>query len=200
MGKRYDRAYFERWYRNPRRRVTSASDLGRTVRFVAAAADHVLGRPLRTVLDVGCGEGRWRAALRRERPAVRYLGIDPSPYAVARFGRRRGVRLGTMGDLATLDLDDTYDLVVCDDVLHYVPLGELRRGLRALGPRVGGLAYLAVHAAEDDVTGDLRGFQRRRAATYRRLFAEVGLVAAGMHCWLPAHRAADLAALAAPLR
>jgi hypothetical protein len=108
--------------------------------------------------------------------------------------------VGTFADLAGLGLDDAYDLVVCHDVLHYVPTGELRRGLRTLGPRVGGLAYLTVHAAEDDIAGDLRGFQRRSAATYRRLFADVGLVAAGLHCWLPAARAADLAALAAPVR
>jgi SAM-dependent methyltransferase len=200
MGKRYDRAYFDRWYRDPRRRVSGATELRRTVRFVVAATEHVLGRPLRTVLDVGCGEGRWRAPLRRERPHLQYLGIDPSPYVVARFGRRRNVRVGTFADLREVGLDDAYDLVVCHDVLHYVPLGELRRGLRALGPRVGGLAYLAVHAAEDDVAGDLRGFHRRSAATYRRLFAGVGLVAAGLHCWMPAGRAGDLTALATPVR
>jgi SAM-dependent methyltransferase len=200
MGKRYDRAYFDRWYREPGRRVSESAELQRTARFVVAAAEQVLGRPLRTVLDVGCGEGRWRAPLRRERPRLRYLGLDPSPYAVARYGRRRNLRLASFADLGTVDLDEAYDVVLCHDVLHYLPLGELRRGLRALGPRVGGLAYLAVHTAEDDIAGDLQGFQRRPAAAYRRLFADVGLVAAGLHCWLPAHRAAELTALAAPVR
>ena len=47
----------------------------------------------KTVLDIGAGEGRWRAELRRMRPAIRYVGVDPSEYVVARHGQRRNIRL-----------------------------------------------------------------------------------------------------------
>src|SRR3546814_486714 len=78
----YDRAYFEKWYRNPRHRVKSPVELSRQAAFVVHTAEWVLGRRIRTVLDVGCGEGNWRPVLRRLRPRVHYTGIDPSDYEV----------------------------------------------------------------------------------------------------------------------
>lgn len=51
---KYDRDYFDKWYRNPRFRVKTTRELARQVAFVVAAAEHLLGRTIRTVLDVGC--------------------------------------------------------------------------------------------------------------------------------------------------
>src|SRR5690606_4876025 len=124
--KEYDRQYFDRWYRDPRRRVTAAADLERTVRLAVATTEHLIGRPLRTVLDIGCGGARGLAPWRRARPGARYLGIDSSRYAVARWGRTRNIRLGSFGTLEQCGIDQPADLVVCADVLHYVPIGELR--------------------------------------------------------------------------
>ena len=45
---------------------------------------------MRAVLDVGAGEGQWRAPLIEARPRLEYVGLDPSPYVVERFGRTRG--------------------------------------------------------------------------------------------------------------
>ena len=67
---RYDRAYFDKWYRSPRHRVKSPGELRRQAAFVLAAAEYILGRPVRTVLDVGSGEGQWNPALRRLRPSL----------------------------------------------------------------------------------------------------------------------------------
>ena len=53
MTKTYDEQYFENWYR--RRGLGSASALQRKVALAVSAAEYFLGRPLRTVLDVGCG-------------------------------------------------------------------------------------------------------------------------------------------------
>lgn len=39
--------------------------------------------------------------LRRYRPRARYLGVDGSPYAVERFGRRRHIVLGEVRDGGT---------------------------------------------------------------------------------------------------
>ena len=86
VAKRYDRAYFDRWYRDPRRRIEPPGDLRRRVTMAVAITERFLGRAIRTALDVGCGEGRWRAELRRLRPRAAYLGVEPSQYAVERFG------------------------------------------------------------------------------------------------------------------
>src|SRR5690606_32968833 len=93
-GSRYDRAYFDKWYRHPQHRVKSSSELARQVRFVLAMSDWVLGRATRTVLGVGSGEGQWKVALKRLRPRTHDQGIDPSEYAVQRYGSRRNIVLG----------------------------------------------------------------------------------------------------------
>ncbi|QQR76212.1 MAG: class I SAM-dependent methyltransferase [Holophagales bacterium] len=199
MVKRYDRAYFDRWYRDPRRRIETPGELARRVAAVVALAEYVLERPLRTVLDVGCGEGRWLAPLRRLRPRVRYLGLDSSVDAVTRFGARRNLRLVSFADLPDLDLPSRdrgpFDLVVCSDVLHYLEEDEIHAGLPALSRLTGGVAHLAALCAEDEVEGDLQGFHRRSDAWYRERFARLGLVSCGLQCYLPAERADELAAL-----
>jgi SAM-dependent methyltransferase len=181
--KLYDQAYFDRWYRDPRHMVVQGGVLERRVQLAVAATEYLLERPLRSVLDVGCGEAPWRALLLRARPKLRYLGVDPSEYVVKRFGRSRNIRLGRVGDLGQLDLDGPYDLIVCSDVLHYVPTPELRRGLRVISELCGGVAFLEVFAAEDDTEGDDHDYQKRSAATYRRLLREARMIPLGLHCY-----------------
>src|SRR4051812_29476109 len=93
--KAYDRAYYDRWYRNPRTKIATAAGLRRKVHLAVSAAEFMLARPIESVLDVGCGEGSWRAPLLRLRPGIEYQGIEASDYVVSRFGRRRNIRLGT---------------------------------------------------------------------------------------------------------
>lgn len=151
--------------------------------MVVALAEHLLGRKIESVLDVGCGEGVWQPILQRLRPGSRYAGVDSSEYAVRRFGARRNLRRGTMGSLADLGLADSYDLVVCCDVIHYLPLPELRRGLAVVAQRVEGVAYLEAYTRGDDITGDMDGFVRRTERDYRRLFASFDLRQVGPHCY-----------------
>src|SRR5215208_2753142 len=168
--KAYDEAYFDRWYRSPRHRVSTDDQVARRVRMVVAAAEYALGRPLRSALDVGCGEAPWRAHLRRARPRLAYLGVDSSDYVVRRYGRRRNIRLGTFGELGTLSsLRRRFDLVVCSDVMQYVPTAELRRGLAALRGLLVGVAYFDVFSTADDVSGDKRGWHDRSPRLYRQL-------------------------------
>ena len=181
--KQYDRAYFDRWYRDPRHAVVHEGVLARRVQLAVGVTEYLLERPLRSVLDVGCGEGRWRGLLRRARPRVRYTGIDSSRYAIRRFGTARDLRFGSLATLGRMKLDPPYDLIVCSDVLHYVPTDEARRGLRAIARLLGGVAFVELFTVEDETEGDDDGFQRRRAATYRRLFRAAGLVHLGLHCW-----------------
>lgn len=182
--KRYDEAYFDRWYRSRRRVVTPAS-IRRKAALALAAAEYWLERPVRSVLDVGCGEGPWRSVLRRRRPGMRWVGIDPSEYVVRRFGRRRGIRLGGFGDVGDVGLRGRFDLVVCSDVLQYVSTPDLRRGLDAIVARLDGVAWLEAHTSDDAVEGDREGWHVRSEKRYRRIFAEAGLAAVGMHCWVP---------------
>ena len=183
MTKKYDRAYFDRWYRNRTTRVNTHAEVRRKVSVAIASAEYFLRRQIRTVLDVGCGEGAWLPHLQALRPRVRYLGLDPSEYVVQRFGKSRNIRQGSFSDLSTLRLG-VYDLVICSDVMHYVPDAELRTGVRAIADAVDGVAYIEVLTKEDEIVGDLDGFLRRPAAFYRELFTSAGMTFAGPYLWL----------------
>lgn len=197
MPKAYDERYFRRWYQGSRA-VSSAAELDRRARLALAAAEYVLERAARTALDVGCGEGRWRGALRRVRRGLAYTGVDPSEYVVRRHGRRRGIRLGTLGDLADLRLRGPFDLIVCSDVVHYVPGAELERGLRALRALAGGVLWVDAFTTDDDFVGDRVGWQPRAAPAYRKAFRAAGFLPLGPGLWLPARHAGRLAALERP--
>jgi SAM-dependent methyltransferase len=181
--KQYDRAYFDKWYRDRRTRVSTATEVRRKVSLAVAVAEYFLRRRLRNVLDVGCGEAPWREHLRELRPRASYLGLDPSEYVVERFGRERNIRRASFADLPKLGLE-SFDLVVCSDVLHYVDDADVAPGIKAIADAADGVAYLEVLTKEDDIVGDLEAFHRRPAAWYRRLFARAGLSPAGPYCWL----------------
>lgn len=194
--KTYDRAYFDRWYRNGG--IGGRQRLARKVALAVATAEYHLERPIRSVLDIGCGEGAWRAPLRKLRPGVRYLGFDSSEYAVQRHGRSRNIHFARFGDFAELRPCPPVDLLVCSDVLHYLGTRELEQGLPALADLCGGVAFLETFTREDATDGDDHDFQPRTAAFYTRRLAALGLRPLGSHCWLSPRRVAHATALEIP--
>jgi SAM-dependent methyltransferase len=187
MTKQYDREYFERWYRDPalkREAIGGAARLTRKVAMAVATAEYWLERPLRSVLDVGCGEGAWQPVLRKLRPKATYLGFDSSAYAVERFGRRRGLHRAAFGDFAMLRPCPPVDLLICSDVMHYLDTRELDAGLPGLADLCGGVAFLETFARGDEVAGDTHGFRQRPARFYRDRFERVGFAPLGSHLWL----------------
>lgn len=193
--KPYGRAYFDRWYRGSEAPPGLTGALTRNVALAVAAAESVLDRPVETVLDVGCGEGRWQPVLHRLRPEAAYLGIDPSGYAVERFGEERNLREGAFDELHLHTFDDPFDLVVCSDVMHYLTGETILRGLDTLVDLVGGVALLEVFTADDPVEGDREGFHLRPPEWYRRAFISAGLRPLGLQLWVHHEIAEDLDAL-----
>lgn len=182
--KTYDRAYFERWYRDPQDRVSTRESLERKVRMAVSVAEFILGRRIRSVVDVGCGEAPWFVILRRLRPDARYIGIDSSEYAVQRFGKSRNIRHGSLSDLGRMRLPRSVDLVVCADVLQYVDTPDVTRGLRAIRRLLGGVAYIETFTTRDAMEGDRAGWHERTSDEYRRLFRRAGLTQCGPYCYV----------------
>lgn len=152
--------------------------------MVVGVAEYFLRRKVRSVLDVGAGEGRWRAELKRLRPGIRYVGIDPSEFVVRRHGKRRNIRLGRFETLHAMKVGGSFDLIVCADVLQYVATPALVRGVRHIARVLGGVAFLEAYTTGDEMEGDLEGWHHRSKAEYRRVFAGAGLVGCGVHCYL----------------
>jgi SAM-dependent methyltransferase len=181
---RYDRAYFDRWYRNPKTRVKSRSAIGRKAALALSMAEYYLERPARTVLDVGCGEGNWLAALRALRPKIRYTGVDASSYAVERFGKKRNIQLGSFAALEEIGLAEEYDLIICSDTLFYLPLSELELGIASLAHRAAGVAFLELYTDEDSLVGDFPKESLQSTSFYMKMLARHGFLSVGSHCYL----------------
>lgn len=108
-----------------------------------AAPDWVLhskilcGNPPSSILDVGCGPGYFLESLVESFGATVGVGLEPSPVAVDLLGRhwqddsRLSFRAGLAHDLP-FDTD-SFDLVVCWSVLHWVGRNEF---LQALGEMI----------------------------------------------------------------
>lgn len=186
--KSYDREYFDRWYRDPADRVATIESLRRKVRLAVSVAEFLLGRPIRTVVDVGCGEAPWYPILRTLRKDVRYIGIESSEYALGRFGAARNIRRGSLATLATLRLPRSVDLVVCADVLQYVETHEIERGLKAIHRMLAGVAYIESFTSVDAMEGDRDRWHDRSASDYRKLFRRAGLTQCGPYCYTNVER------------
>jgi ubiquinone/menaquinone biosynthesis C-methylase UbiE len=96
------------------------------------------GMPMRTGLDLGCGQGAHSAAL--ERRGYRVVGTDPSVRSVAR-ARRDGVAAVAGSALDLPFRDHAFDFVYAIGVLHHIPgeaarrraFSEIRRVLKPQG-------------------------------------------------------------------
>ena len=197
MPKKYDRAYFDRWYRG-RARIGAEPEVRRKVAMAVSIAEFFLRRAIRNVIDIGCGEAPWSVHLRELRPKVRYVGYDPGDYAVEEFGASRNVRRGAFGEIGALNIRERFDLVVCADVMHYLQDDELRRGLPGIVRLMRGAAFFEVLTREEEVIGDTVGLIRRPAAWYREVLTSNGLTAVGPYTWIGKRLANAATALERP--
>lgn len=181
---RYDRVYFDRWYRDSKTRVKSGASIRRKAALALSVAEYYLERPVRTILDVGCGEGNWLPALKSLRPGIKYTGVDASTYAVGRFGKRRNIRLGSFATLEEIGIADDYDLIVCSDTLFYLSLEELKTGIASLARRAAGVAFLELYTGKDSLIGDFPTKGLQSVDYYRRLLKTHGFLPVGSHCYL----------------
>ena len=85
--------------------------------------------------------------------------------------------------------------MVCSDALHYIQDDDIHAGLPELVRIAGGVLFLEVLTADDDIIGDLHGMIRRPAAWYRNLFRKAGLTQAGPYTWLAPDLREDAAEL-----
>ena len=144
-------------------------------------------RPGERVLDLGCGAGRFVAALRDT--GADPVGVELADGALERARRNvEGADLRALGADGTLPLEDaSVDLVWCSEVLEHVPdtaglLSEARRVLRTGGrlllttpshdlPRRALIALARFDAHFDPLGQHVRFYSRRSLARVLDTFA-----------------------------
>lgn len=181
MGSRFDEAYYQRHYLDPRTRVIGPDEVRRLARFVVGYLEY-LDVEVRDVLDVGCGIGLWRDALAEVLPGARYHGVEASAYPCERYGWEHG-------SITDLSGREPADLVVCQGVLQYLTANEAAAAIRTLERLTSGALYLEVLTREDWETNCARdrtdgAVRLRRASWYRRLLAS-RFIAIGGGLFLP---------------
>jgi SAM-dependent methyltransferase len=123
-------------------------------RIVAALRAHL---PCRSLLDAGCGDGRYFHVIAADPPTERLVGCDISERILA-TARETAARVGLSPELVRANIeslpfeDESFDVVLCTQVLeHLLSPGEgVRELARVLRP--GGVLLLSVDHARNTVT------------------------------------------------
>jgi len=141
MKSKFDKAYYDRFYRDPKTRATTPAAAARQAGFIAAYLRH-LEIPVGRVLDIGCGTGVLLRALGRQFPKARVSGVEYSDYLCDRYGWENG-------SVVDYQPDQTADLVVCNDVIGYLDDADAERALQNLAGFTASALYLGVLTTED---------------------------------------------------
>jgi SAM-dependent methyltransferase len=103
---------------------------------VHGEADFVMGLEPASVLDAGCGTGRVARELSARGIAV--VGVDADASMIAAARRRDPTLIWHVSDLATLALDDTFDVVLmAGNVPLFTPAGTQRAVVAGCARHVG---------------------------------------------------------------
>ena len=138
---RFDADYYTRFYLNRRTRVISRTEMQQRAALIAGLV-HELDIPVRRILDAGCGLGWMRRPLERAFPGARYVGVEVSEHLCARYGWRQG-------SVATFLDRRGFDLIICNDVVQYLPDAQAARALRNLSAMCRGALFFHTPTTED---------------------------------------------------
>ena len=141
MRNTFDKAYYDRYYRNPQTRVFTPSVARRQAAFIASYLKH-LEIPITNILDIGCGVGTVLKTLGKEFPRAQTRGVEHSGYLCRRYG-------WVAGSVVDYRSDHPYDLVVCNDVLGYLNDKACTKALANLAELSSSVLFLGVLTRED---------------------------------------------------
>lgn len=179
--RRFDEAYYHRFYESPKTRVISPDEHAELARFVFAFAryNHV---EVKSVLDIGAGVGLWKYWIQKHAKGVSYTGTEVSQAMCKkhRFQHR---------DIARWRDRKKHDLIVCQGVLQYLPDPDVAPAVANIAAMSRGLVYLEVTTRTDlrdncDTTRTDTDIYVRNGSYYRGIFNK-HLFNVGCGLWWP---------------
>lgn len=137
----FDKAYYDRFYRDPDTQVSSDDGNKRLGDFVCGYLRH-LGVDVTEVLDLGCGLGAWKEIVAEHFPDAAYTGVEISEYLCRQYGWRQG-------SVVDFRSRKRFDLVICQGVMQYLDDREARQAISNLDSLSRGAMFLEVLTRED---------------------------------------------------
>jgi 2-polyprenyl-3-methyl-5-hydroxy-6-metoxy-1,4-benzoquinol methylase len=161
----FSAAYFRKFYLNAATRVVTAAEMRSRAELIVSALKQCQ-IPVRRILDAGCGIGLLRKPFKEFLPRARYAGLEASEYLCSRFG-------WTFGSIVEYAPRKPFDLVICYDVLQYLPDAEASRAIVNLSRLSRAALYVSALTTEDwrencDRSRTDRAVHLRSGAWYRR--------------------------------
>lgn len=137
----FDARFYQRFYMNPRTRVTTRDEMARRAGMVAALVKQ-LELPVKRILDAGCGLGWLRAPLLDAFPGATYVGLEVSEHLCRQHG-------WVQKSLAEYRPRGRFDLLICYDVMQYLSDREAAQAMTNLARLSRGALYFHAPTLED---------------------------------------------------
>ncbi len=141
MRNDFNKAYYDRFYRNPRTRAASPAAAQRQAAFIVHFLRY-LEVPVKRLADIGCGLGDALNALSDEFPKAKAQGIEISSYLCEEYGWQQG-------SVVDYHSAKPFDLVVCNDVIAYLDDKQCAKALTNLASLTKSAAFLGILTKED---------------------------------------------------
>lgn len=139
--RRFDEAYYHRFYESPQTRVVSPEEHHHLAQFVFAFADYNKIE-MKSVLDIGAGVGLWKHWIEKHRKGVAYTGTEVSTAMCKKHGFQHR-------DIARWRDRKKHDLIVCQGVLQYLPDPDVAPAVANIAAMSRGLVYVEVATRAD---------------------------------------------------
>jgi hypothetical protein len=138
---RFGKSYYDRFYESPKTRVHGAAEIAHLGMGILGFA-RWFGVPVTSVLEVGAGTGLLRDWFVAQAPGVHYRSVEVSEYACEKYRHEQK-------DIRRWRSDETYDLVICQGVLPYLPQADAAAALANLASMTGAFLYLEAVTDKD---------------------------------------------------
>jgi SAM-dependent methyltransferase len=134
--RRFDEAYYHRFYDDPKTQVVSADEHSALAEFVFAFArwNQI---ELKSVLDIGAGVGHWKRWISKHSKGTKYVGTEVSQAMCKKYGH-------THRDIARWRDRKKHDLIVCQGVLQYLPDPDVAPAVANIAAMSRGLIYMEI--------------------------------------------------------
>jgi 2-polyprenyl-3-methyl-5-hydroxy-6-metoxy-1,4-benzoquinol methylase len=167
--RRFDEAYYHRFYESPQSRVVSVEEHHHLAQFVFSFAEYNKVE-MKSVLDIGAGVGHWKYWVEKHQKGLAYTGTEVSAVMCKKHGFQHR-------DIARWRDRKKHDLIICQGVLQYLPDPDVAPAVANIAAMSRGLVYVEVATRADlrdraDKTRTDLDIHVRNGSYYRGILAK----------------------------